>query len=165
MKSTNDLIREHAFLAGIKDTYIKLMAGCATNITFKKEQYLIHEGEPADQFYLIRDGAVALESHAPGHGPVIFCTLKECDFLGVSWLTPPYRWQFDARAVEPVRAVAFDAECLRGKCDADPTMGYALMKRFVPALMQRLKAARIQMMDVYGGPSNGKKQRSGPDDS
>ncbi len=155
MKSIEDLIREHAFLEGVKDDFIELMAGCAQNVTFEKEHYLIRENEPANQFYLIRDGAVALESYAPGRGPAIFCTLKEGDFLGVSWLTPPYRWQFDARAVEPVRAVAFDAQCLRAKCDADPVMGYALMKRFVPALMQRLQAARIQMMDVYGCPPGG----------
>lgn len=152
MKSIEELVCEHPFLEGIDKTFLGHMAGCAENAYFKKDAYLIHEGDNADRFFLLRDGVVALESYAPGRGPIIFCTLKECDFLGLSWLTPPYRWQFDARAVEPVRAVAFDAKCLREKCDADPTIGYALMKKFVPDLMKRLQAARVQMIDLYSCP-------------
>lgn len=155
MKSIEDLIRAHPFLEGLESNYLRHMVGCAQNATFNKDAYLIREGEDAGQFFLIRKGTVALESFAPNRGPMIFRTVEESDFLGVSWLTPPYRWQFDARAVEPVRAVAFDAKCLRDKCDADPAMGYALMKRFVPALMQRLQASRLQLMDLYGPPAVG----------
>ena len=50
--------------------------------------------------------------------------------LGWSWLFPPYLWSSDARAVGVTRAVALDGVCLRGKCDADPRLGYELMRRF-----------------------------------
>jgi len=70
--------------------------------------------------------------------------------VGVSWLVPPYRWTYDARAVERVRAISLDAECLRGKCDDDPALGYDMMTRFVPILVQRLQATRLQLLDVYG---------------
>ena len=43
--------------------------------------------------------------------------------VGWSWLFPPYRWHFDARALDPVGAVAVDAACLRAKADADPALG------------------------------------------
>ena len=67
-------------------------------------------------------------------------TLGEDDVIGYSWLFPPYRWRFDARAVEPLRALALDGQCLRGKCDDDPVLGYELMKRF--AGMQRSSDCR-----------------------
>ena len=52
-------------------------------------------------------------------------TLHDGDVLGWSWLVPPYRWQFDARAVEHgARDRASTARCLRGKCEADPALGY-----------------------------------------
>jgi hypothetical protein len=76
--------------------------------------------------------------------------LGEGEILGVSWLVPPYRWDFDARAVGLVRAVAFDAACLRGKCEADHDLGYELMKRFVPELVRRMQAARLQSLNLYG---------------
>ena len=59
--------------------------------------------------------------------------------IGYSWLFPPYRWRFDARAVEPVRALALDGQCLRGKCDEDPVLGYELMKRFARIALQRCR--------------------------
>ena len=70
--------------------------------------------------------------------------------VGWSWLFPPYRWQFDARAVGAVRATAFDGVCLRDKCDADPALGYDLMWRFAQVLVERLQWTRLRLLDVYG---------------
>jgi CRP/FNR family cyclic AMP-dependent transcriptional regulator len=66
---------------------------------------------------------------------------------------PPYRWAFDARAVEPTAAVALDGACLRGKCDEDPALGYALLQRFSLVMVERLQAARVRLLDVYGAPA------------
>ena len=55
-------------------------------------------------------------------------TLDPGEIVGWSWLFPPYVWHFDARAVDDVRAVAFDGACLRGKCEADHGLGYDLMR-------------------------------------
>ena len=57
---------------------------------------------------------------------------------------------FDARATELTRAIGIDAACLRGKCDADPVLGYEMMRRFLPVVVKRLNATRLQLLDVYG---------------
>ncbi|MGF1526846.1 MAG: cyclic nucleotide-binding domain-containing protein [Candidatus Competibacterales bacterium] len=155
MVGLDALMAEHPLFAGLDGRALTLMAGCARNLPFKAGSYLLHEGDPADQFYLIRRGSVALECFAPGRGAVIFETLKKGDLLGLSWLAPPYRSQFDARVLEPLQALVFDAACLRNKCEADHHLGYELMKRFVPAMVRRLQAARIRMMDLYGNPAVG----------
>ena len=72
------------------------------------------------------------------------------DVLGWSWLIPPYRWRFDARAIDLTRAIALDGKCLRGKCDQDPRLGYELLKRVAAIMAERLHATRLQMLDVYG---------------
>jgi CRP/FNR family transcriptional regulator, cyclic AMP receptor protein len=144
------IIREHPFFAGLDEAYCKLVCGCAKNVRFEAGQYLFHEGGPADVFYLVRHGRVALEVTAPGQGAVTFQTVGEGEIVGVSWLIPPYRWTYDARALELVRAIAMDATCLRQKCDADHDLGYEMMLRFVPVLVERLQATRLQILDVYG---------------
>ena len=93
---------------------------------------------------------MALEIKAPGRGAITFQTLGEGEVVGVSWLIPPYRWSYDAKALELIRAIAMDAACLRGKCEADHDLGYEMMKRFMPVLIQRLQATRLQILDVYG---------------
>ena len=72
--------------------------------------------------------------------------------MGWSWLFAPHRWQFDGRAVDPTRTIAFDGTCLRGKCDADHELGYQLMRRFAAVAVERLQATRLQLLDVYGQP-------------
>lgn len=147
------IVCEHPFFAGVDERFCNLVCGCAKNVRFEAGQYLFHEGGPADQFYLLRHGRVALKVTAPGQGVVSFQTLGEGEIVGVSWLIPPYRWAYDAKALELVRAISMDATCLRDKCEADHDLGYEMMKRFVPVLVERLQGVRLQMLDVYGTPT------------
>jgi CRP-like cAMP-binding protein len=150
MEGLERIVREHSFFAGLDEGFLKLVCGCAKNTRCEAGQYLFHEGEPADQFYLLRHGRVALQLSAPGRGAVTFQTLGENEIVGVSWLIPPYRWTYDAKALELTRAIAMDASCLRQKCEDDHHLGYELMKRFMPVLIERLEATRLQILDVYG---------------
>ena len=154
MKTIEDLLRTHPFTQGLDDEILRLIAGCATNVVFESGSYLFREGGNADRFFLLRHGTVALEMFVPGEGARTFLTVKSGEMLGVTWLVPPYRWAYDARAVELTRAIAFDATCLRDKCEADHHVGYELMKRFVPALVERLHVAQLQMADIYGPGAN-----------
>ncbi len=112
---------------------------------------LFREGEPADVFYLVRRGRVALELYVPARGPITVETVDAGDVVGWSWLFPPYTWHFDARAVGPVRAIAVDGACIREKCDDDPALGYELMRRFSAVLLDRLNATQLRLVDLYGG--------------
>ncbi len=147
------IVREHPFFAGLPEAYSTLVCGCARNVRIEAGQYLFHEGEPADEFYLLRHGRVALEVAAPGRGRVTIETLGPGEIVGVSWLIPPYRWSYDARALALVRAIGMDAACLRQKCEADHDLGYEMMKRFMPVVIERLQATRLQILDVYGSHS------------
>jgi CRP-like cAMP-binding protein len=144
------IIGEHPFFAKMDKRFLDIVVGCAKNVRFEAGQYLFHEGEAADQFYLLRHGRLALQITSPGRGALTFQTLGEGEIVGISWLIPPYRWAYDAKALELTRAVAMDAACLRGKCEADHDLGYDMMKRFMPVLIQRLNAIRMQVLDVYG---------------
>ncbi|MEF2071814.1 cyclic nucleotide-binding domain-containing protein [Consotaella aegiceratis] len=150
MKGLEEIIREHPFFDGLNAEQIGFLAGCARNHYSKEGEYLFREGDPANEFYLIRDGVVALEIVPPGQSPIVFQTLGPGQVVGASWLVAPYRKIFDARAVEPTRAIGVDAECLRAKCDRDHDLGYEIMTRFLPIFVNRLHATRLQIMDVYG---------------
>ena len=148
-----DLVREHPFFVALPAEVVDLIAGCGANVVFAAGSYVFREGRPADRFFVIRHGRVSLETFLPGRGPRVFQTLGPGEVVGASWLVEPHVWSWDARTLERVRAIAFDAVCLRDKCEADPVAGYALMKRFVPLLVARLQEARMQALDLYGGAS------------
>ena len=139
-----------AFFEGMDPDALALIAGCGSNVGFDAGATLVREGEQADTFFVVRRGIVAIELHAPPRGRMTIETIEAGDVFGWSWLFPPHRWHFDARAVTGVRATAFDGACLRGKCDADPALGYELMKRFARVFSGRLASTRLRLLDVYG---------------
>lgn len=150
MDTIDDLLSRHEFFTGLDPEYLALIAGCGQNVHFDPGAYLLREGDPADRFFAIRGGSVVVETYVPSRGPVALQTIGAGDILGWSWLFPPYVCQFDARARESIRATAFDGACLRTKCDANPALGYELMKRLARLVSGRLEAARRQLLDIYG---------------
>ena len=144
------LLRDHPFLRGLEPEYLALLAGCAANVRFREGSFMFREGEPAEQCFLIREGKMALEIAAPGRGSIIVQTLGAGDVTGFSWLLEPHQWEFDGRAVEPVRALALDGTCLRGKCADDPRLGFELTQLFARLAIRRLQATRLRLLDVYG---------------
>lgn len=148
--SIAELVAEHPLLRGLPGDAVALAAGCARNVAFDEGALLLAEGDPADTFYLLRRGRVAIEVHAPGRGPITVETVGPGGTVGWSWLIPPYRWRFDVRALEPVGAIALDGTCLRDKAVDDPAFGYALLTRIVGILVDRLQATRVRLLDLYG---------------
>jgi CRP-like cAMP-binding protein len=150
IETLEPLLAEHPFLRGMSEDYLQLITGCAKNVKFEAGEVIFREGGDADRFYLIRHGWIALEVFTPERGSNPILSLGAGDVIGWSWLIPPYKWRFDARAIEQTRAIALDGKCLRGKCDDDPRLGYELLKRISAIIADRLHATRLQMLDVYG---------------
>ena len=156
MDTLDPLLAEHPFLSGLKPSQIATIAGCARNERFEAGQFLFHEGEEANHFFIIRHGKVAVDVAAPPRGGITIQTVADGEILGWSWLVPPYRWRFSAQAKELTRTIALDARCLRQKCEEDHELGYELLKRFADVVGQRLDATRIQLLDVYAAEPAGR---------
>ncbi len=148
--SLEPIVRKHAFFAGLDDDAIHLVTGCAKNVRFEAGAVIARQGDPANEFFLIREGRVAIGIPAPQGGSLTIQTLDEDEIVGWSWLLPPYQWQFDITATRPLRALSIDGKCLRNKCETDTQLGYELMKRFSHIMVARLQATRLQLLDMYG---------------
>ena len=150
MENLKSVLAEHPFLNGMNEAQLELLAGCASNVVFKAGEFIFREGEAAEKFYFIRHGKILIETHIPQKGTIIIRSREAGEILGWSWMVPPYRWHFDARAVELTRAIALDGKCLRGKCENDHDLGYEIMRRFALIIAERLEATRLELMDIYG---------------
>lgn len=150
MQTMEEVLGSHPFFAGLNADAMRLIAGCASNVHFAEGEYLFEEGHEANQFWVIRRGRVAMQLESPGQGAIVTDTMDEGEVVGWSWLVPPYRFFADGRAVTPVSATALDGACLRGKCEADPELGYQLLKRVTSVMYQRLQSTRIRLLDLYG---------------
>lgn len=144
METLEPILKKHPFFKDLQQEYLDFIVGCASNVVFKERQLIMKENEPADKFYLIREGMVAIQIT----NNITIQTLQSGDILGWSWLIPPYKYRFNCKAVEKVRAIALDGKCLREKCEKNHDLGYELLKRLTVVFTQRLEATRKQIVSL-----------------
>lgn len=154
-KALVEALKAHPFLEGFRLEDVEKLAGMAFEVRFDTDQMIFREGDESSFFYLLLEGKVALETHAPGR-TLRIQTLGPGDELGWSSVLSPVRKQFQARALEPVRALAFDGARLLEACNSDCGFGLALMRRVLGIVAERLQATRVQLLDLYKKPAGAK---------
>ena len=147
-----ELVESQRFCRGLSPGQCDGLAACAEARHYAPGDYLLRQHAPADTFYLVLEGQVEVKLALPGQGIVTLETVGPDEAVGWSWFQPPYRCQFDARAVTAVRVLAFDADRLRALMERDPVVGYAVLKTLVVTLSERVQSCRLQVLDVYAPP-------------
>ncbi|MGH7991611.1 MAG: Crp/Fnr family transcriptional regulator [Limisphaerales bacterium] len=149
MKINADLLARQPFLKGLSAHQLKMLADNAMTAEFKTDELIFEDGSPANRFYLLLSGEVALESPCPKCDDERTATTVETigagAVLGWSWMFPPYYAHFNARAVSPVQAIFFYGTRLRAQCENDHDFGYELMKRITETFVERLQVMREQL--------------------
>ena len=149
MKTIADILHEHSFFQGLSEEDLTFIAGCGKNVFFTEDQTIASPGDPANEFYLIREGQVSSSIETLSKKPFTLQTLGPNEVLGLSWLIPPYEWTRSVKAKSPTRAIAIDGVCLRKKCENDPSLGYKLMKHLVQLMIMREEATNLRLLDIY----------------
>jgi CRP-like cAMP-binding protein len=149
MKIDATVLAAQPFLKGLSKPQLEMLSNNALEVEFPAGKLIFSEGQAANRFYVILKGEVALESAAAKKGvpPSLIQVIKTGDVIGWSWLFPPYKWNFDARAVKPTKAIIFFAATLRKQCETDPRLGYEVMKRVSKVVIRRLQATRWQLLN------------------
>ena len=144
------LLAAHPFTRGLDEADLEGLAELAQLVSFDAGTVIFEAAAPAETFYLIRSGLVALQVDGGRVVPQTIQQIAEGSALGWSWLFPPYRWQFAAVARTPVQALAFDAAALRSHFDDAPSCGYHVLAKVAEVMAERLHATRHQVVDLVG---------------
>lgn len=140
------------FFSGLDAGFLDTLAAHAEARKVSKNHVLFHYGDTADHFYLILSGNVVVEVAAI-EGPALeLQDLGAGAIVGWSWLIPPFKWSFQARASAPTQVLEFDGKAILGCCEKDTAFGYELLKRFSALMSERLSAARRKMMEEWNPP-------------
>lgn len=142
------LLAGHPFSREFGPKQIALLAEQARAVRFAPEQIIFRAGDECADFYLIVSGRVALEAPV-GKRVLPIQTLSDGDEFGFSALIMGRAMTFQARALQPVEALAFDGARLLDACHEDPELGFHLMRRLLLMVTERLDATRLQLMDTW----------------
>ncbi len=147
-----DYLQSHDIFRHMSNRLTQILADAGRLIPYKQGEHLFRQDQPANNFYIVVSGRVSVEIPSIYGPPLIVQTLGEGDVLGWSWLIAPYRWTFEAISETETRVIEFNGETLRKTCDADPELGYQLMKCFAGLMSERLHEARTKMMETWSAP-------------
>ena len=147
-KALEKILDGDMFFRGMKAEHLHSIVDSGTIVRFEEGEVIFDEGEPAHRCYVIRTGRVALQLVSYRVEPLTLVTLEPGSLIGWSWLFPPYRWKFTAKALEVTRAISLDGDRLRAKCDQDHELGYELMKRFAAVIDKRIEALSTHLVEV-----------------
>jgi len=141
-------IERHPFVADFRPDHKARLAGLAKEVRFVADQVIFREGDDYSVLYLLGTGMVALELEVPDH-LLRVQTLYAGDVFDWSALLPHAGKHFQARALEPVTALAFEGDDLLASFASDPEFGMAFMLRLMRVVSERLRATRLQLLDMY----------------
>jgi CRP-like cAMP-binding protein len=150
--SVFDLLAMHPLVADLPAGWLHRLAMHARPVYRATGHRLFREDGPADRFWLIHSGAVALDLHVPGRGDVVIDRLAGGTMVGWSWLLAPHRWRFGAVVAEDVRGLEFDAARVRAVMAADTDLGREIDARVLTIVADRLQAARHRLVELYAYP-------------
>lgn len=146
------LLADKSIFAGLADGHLDVLAEHAAERVLDADDVLARQGEPAETFYLVLEGALVIEVPAIAGPRLEITRLAPGEVFGWSWLIAPYEWHFNARASGPTRVVEFDGKALLKQCEKDAEFGYPVLRRFSELMARRLDAAQRKMMDQWSPP-------------
>jgi CRP/FNR family cyclic AMP-dependent transcriptional regulator len=110
---------------------------------------LFREGERCDSFYVVHRGHVALDMRLPTQGCTRLLTLGPGEVVAWSALVGDGRMTATAVTADVAELIELSGEEVLKQCEADPQLGYRVMRRLAAALAKRLLATRLQMLDLF----------------
>lgn len=144
-----EYLSRQKFFEGLDKQDIDFLAGSAKPRTVKKDEVLFRFDAPADSFFIVESGQIALEVAAIEGPSLKMQHVGPGALIGWSWLIRPYRWAFQGRAEEDSELHEFDGRRLREYCEENPKFGYELISRFAELMSERLMFARQAMIDEW----------------
>lgn len=145
---SSETARDTEFFRELPSQYIDRLEALGQHVRFERDQLIFRQGDPSGSLYVVLSGTVSLEVTAPGRTLRVL-TINQGEEFGWSSLLPSHGKHFQARALGPVHALVFDAAKLLEVCNAEPAFGFALMKRLLASVSDRLHAMRVQLLDLY----------------
>lgn len=146
------VITEASVFEGLSSEHAERLAAHASEREVASGACLFRAGEPARQFFLLMEGEISVEIPAVAGPSLEVQHLKPIRVLGWSWLLPPFKWSFNARAETQCTVLEFDGEAVLAECEADAEFGYAVIKRFSSLMAERLEAAHRKMVEQWSVP-------------
>jgi CRP-like cAMP-binding protein len=112
----------------------------------QKEQWLFREDQEAQNFYLIKEGAIELLTVVDERIEIPIAMVRtQNGCIGMAALVEPFRYTLSARAAQDSNLLVFRRADLEALKEDDPGLVCIIMNNLAQKLMARLKETRQEL--------------------
>jgi CRP-like cAMP-binding protein len=152
MDDVDALLRRQPMVQELTSEQVERLAPLAEIVDFAPGEIIHREGDECSLLYVVVRGHVAIEMAGSHEVLRVETVVPGGEFGWTAMLMGAGRY-FQARALDAVQVLSFDAAGLRRMCDDDPAFGYASMRRLLVVVAGRLQSTRLQVVDMLSTPA------------
>ena len=131
---------------GLNASQMKKILAVGKEISMKKGQQVIKEGQEGDGVYILRSGAVELMVAVEKDFDLPISILRDPgDVFGTSALVPPFQYSLSARCVKEGVLFCIETSALRNLAAGDRDIGCQMMTNLAAHFLDRLKETRHEV--------------------
>jgi CRP/FNR family transcriptional regulator, cyclic AMP receptor protein len=131
------------FFQGIPAEALREIGAQSNVLTLERGRTLISQNAVAEYVFFLISGSVQFYIHFRGVDDLLVGTMREPGaVLGWSVVRKPHRYTATVRCEEECRVLRLPREVLMKLVEAQPRLGYLLLKRIAAALANRLEQTR-----------------------
>jgi len=135
------------FFKGLSKTQIEALLGVAQQASYAAGERVVVEGEPAESFHILVQGAVSIKMQMEGHGEMVLSILKQTgEIFGWSALVEGGRSTATAECLKDTKVLSFGRKELENLFARNPVLGYCFMKRLAGLVSRRLESTRTLLV-------------------
>jgi CRP-like cAMP-binding protein len=136
----------------LDDSQLKGLASIAKRESHSAGTMLFKQGEDASNFFIIEEGSVLLQMDVDMGSDrrsvkLDAAVITQGHSIGWSVFAEPHRYTLNARCLDNVKVISFNADQFKSLLDQNPELGYEVMKGIVRMLATRLSNTRELLFD------------------
>ena len=131
---------------GLSESQLHRLSAVAKEVQIQKGQLLMHEGERAEELFVVKEGAVELLSKVEDGFELPIAILRNPgSCTGTSALVAPYVYSLSARCAEEGTMLVIKRVDLQKLIMEDCGLGFTVMTNLAQHLLDRLKETRQEL--------------------
>jgi hypothetical protein len=149
-------LRGHNLFQMLQPKEVARISGATEELAFDADSKVYGAGEPAEYFYIVREGRVALRSVSPGVNLHVDDVMPG-EIFGTCLCLGRDTYALEARCAEKTKLMRIRAEVLKRTLKDDPVLGYAVQayvsgvyfRRYIDAVTKLQKV--VQSLPLQTG--------------
>lgn len=130
---------------GLSESQLDRLRSIGSESPARAGQWLFHEGDSAEQMYVLKDGAVELLTTVDAVELPITIVREPGNCFGTSTMVPPYQYSLSARCAEDGTLSCIKKKDLDRLIKADLELGNAILANLAKHFLDRLKETRQEL--------------------